>query len=164
MFTPEGELREEFQDLRDAEAPKATAEPRTEETAQVDSQPTPMDRAPAGEASMGQGPMGQAPVNQGPINPAAGQSPAEEIVDEPTESGAAFYDLVAMLAQAASVYLRQASQQLEQRGELLEMTRMHIDLLIVLQRKTRGNLNAEESAMLEDAIYRLRMAFVEVGG
>ena len=85
-------------------------------------------------------------------------------VAEPTESGAAFYDLVAMLAQTASVYLNQAAQQLEQRGELLEMSRMHIDLLTVLERKTRGNLSADEKAMLEDAIYRLRMAFVEIGG
>jgi len=41
---------------------------------------------------------------------------------------------------------------------------MHIDLLTVLEKKTRGNLGREEKAMLEDAIYRLRMAFVEIGG
>ena len=86
--------------------------------------------------------------------------------DEPEEtaSGAAFYDLVAMLAQSASVYLNQAAQKLEQRGELLEMARMHIDLLAVLDKKTRGNLDPQEKAMLDDAIYRLRMAFVELGG
>ncbi|MEO1086992.1 MAG: DUF1844 domain-containing protein [Acidobacteriota bacterium] len=145
MFTPDGTLRDEFKNLKDAEAPSAVATQGAE--------------APAPEATrpaQAQAPAAAAP----PSGPVAAPEPA----DEPTESGAAFQDLVAMLAQSASVYLSQASQQLEQRGELLEMARMHIDLLTVLERKTRGNLAADEKAMLEDAVYRLRMAFVELGG
>ena len=37
-----------------------------------------------------------------------------------------------------------------------------IDLLDVLQQKTRGNLTPEEEQLLEDSLYDLRMAFVEV--
>lgn len=37
-----------------------------------------------------------------------------------------------------------------------------IDLLDVLQQKTRGNLTPEEDQLLEDSLYDLRMAFVEV--
>jgi hypothetical protein len=35
-----------------------------------------------------------------------------------------------------------------------------VDLLGVLQEKTQGNLTANESRMLEDVLYELRMSFV----
>ncbi len=40
--------------------------------------------------------------------------------------------------------------------------RRTIELLEVLQRKTRGNLTAEESRLLEDVLYELRMTFLEI--
>jgi hypothetical protein len=40
--------------------------------------------------------------------------------------------------------------------------RRTIDLLEVLQEKTQGNLTAEETRMLEEVLYELRLTFVEV--
>ena len=37
-----------------------------------------------------------------------------------------------------------------------------LDLLEVLQEKTRGNLTANESRLLEDVLYELRVSFVEM--
>ena len=37
-----------------------------------------------------------------------------------------------------------------------------LDLLEVLQQKTRGNLTASESRLLEDVLYELLMSFVEI--
>ena len=37
-----------------------------------------------------------------------------------------------------------------------------LDLLEVLQEKTRGNLSANESRLLEDVLYELRVSFVEM--
>jgi hypothetical protein len=37
-----------------------------------------------------------------------------------------------------------------------------IDLLQALQEKTTGNLNSQESRLLEDVLYELRMTFVEM--
>ena len=37
-----------------------------------------------------------------------------------------------------------------------------IDLLQVLQEKTQGNLSANESRLLDDVLYELRMTFVEL--
>jgi hypothetical protein len=37
-----------------------------------------------------------------------------------------------------------------------------IDILALLEQKTRGNLSAEERQLLEQIIYELRMRFVEV--
>jgi hypothetical protein len=37
-----------------------------------------------------------------------------------------------------------------------------IDILSMLEGKTRGNLNPEEQAMLEDMLYALRMKYVDL--
>lgn len=37
-----------------------------------------------------------------------------------------------------------------------------VDLLEVLQEKTRGNLTSQESKLLEDVLYELRMTYLEV--
>ena len=37
-----------------------------------------------------------------------------------------------------------------------------IDILALLEEKTRGNLTAEERQLLEQLLYELRMRFVEV--
>ena len=40
--------------------------------------------------------------------------------------------------------------------------RQSIDMLAVLEEKTKGNLSTEESRLLESALFELRMAFLEV--
>jgi len=40
--------------------------------------------------------------------------------------------------------------------------RRTIDLLEVLQEKTRGNLTGDEAKLLDDILYELRMSFIEV--
>jgi len=40
--------------------------------------------------------------------------------------------------------------------------RQSIDMLGILQEKTKGNLNADETRLLESALFELRMAFLEV--
>lgn len=44
----------------------------------------------------------------------------------------------------------------------LTLARQDIDLLGILQEKTRGNLNGEEERLLDQALYDLRMRYVEV--
>ena len=40
--------------------------------------------------------------------------------------------------------------------------RQSIDMLAVLQEKTKGNLSADETRLLESALFELRMAFLEI--
>ncbi|MBZ5565304.1 MAG: DUF1844 domain-containing protein, partial [Acidobacteriia bacterium] len=40
--------------------------------------------------------------------------------------------------------------------------RRTIELLEVLQRKTRGNLTPDELRLLEDVLYELRMSYLEI--
>jgi hypothetical protein len=44
----------------------------------------------------------------------------------------------------------------------LPMARQTIDILEILQTKTRGNLDSEESHLLESLLYELRLRYVEV--
>ena len=44
----------------------------------------------------------------------------------------------------------------------LQLARQDIDLLGLLQEKTRGNLTGEEERLLDSALYDLRMRFIEV--
>jgi hypothetical protein len=46
----------------------------------------------------------------------------------------------------------------------LEAARLFIDQLEMLEAKTQGNLNKQESGMLKQALMSLRMAFVEAAG
>jgi len=50
-----------------------------------------------------------------------------------------------------------------QRSEVtLPAAQQIIDILALLEEKTRGNLSAEERQLLEQALYELRLRFVEV--
>jgi hypothetical protein len=44
----------------------------------------------------------------------------------------------------------------------LELAKMFIDQLSMIQEKTRGNLTTEETTVLRNALSNLQMAFVEV--
>ncbi len=151
MFTPDGELREEYRFLNE----KSTA---TE----------PVPEAPLPEPE---------PARPEPVRPA---QPARHAAGypEPMESsglglpgapgapqgGPGFLDLAAMLAEPAAIYLGDAPLPDGQWAEDLEMARLHIDLLDVLRQKTAGNLTAQESAIIEDLIYRLRVRYVQKHG
>ncbi|MEW6252296.1 MAG: DUF1844 domain-containing protein [Planctomycetota bacterium] len=46
----------------------------------------------------------------------------------------------------------------------LEMAKHFIDLLQVLEDKTKGNLTPEEKALLDQVLYEMRMSFVQLAG
>ncbi len=72
------------------------------------------------------------------------------------------FELVALLAEPASIYLQQAQIPDGQAAQHLELARLHIDLLALLKIKTAGNLTPEEQAVLDDALYQLRFHYVEM--
>ena len=43
----------------------------------------------------------------------------------------------------------------------LDLAKHHIDMLDVLDKKTQGNLDAEEKRLLDTMLHQLRMAYVE---
>jgi hypothetical protein len=146
MFTPDGELREEYRFL----AEKSTAAPGVEAAPEApESEPAPASPLPA------------TPV----IPEVASQSvPGFEPdfdMDSEMAEGPQFYDLVSMLAEPIPLYLGDMDLPNGQTVENLDMARVHIYLLDVLRQKTTGNLTAQEAAFLEDLLYRARVRYVQ---
>ena len=68
-----------------------------------------------------------------------------------------------MQAQNAALFLGQIPNPQTGQGEVnLELAKMFIDQLGMIQEKTRGNLTNEETAVLRNTLSNLQMAFVEV--
>src|ERR1700716_215277 len=74
-----------------------------------------------------------------------------------------FIEFIMMQAQNAALFLGQIPNPQTGQGEVnLELARMFIDQLAMIQEKTRGNLTKEEAAVLKNTLTNLQMAFVEV--
>ena len=74
-----------------------------------------------------------------------------------------FIEFVMMQAQNAALFLGQIPNPQTGKGEInLELAKMFIDQLGMIQEKTRGNLTNEETAVLRNTLSNLQMAFVEV--
>lgn len=86
---------------------------------------------------------------------------ASESPSSGSPEGASFLDLVGLLAQNAAVWLGDTASPDGQPVLNLGAAQMHIDLLDTLRHKTTGNLTAQEGAVIEDVLYRLRLAYVE---
>src|SRR4051795_9572297 len=74
-----------------------------------------------------------------------------------------FIEFVMMQAQNAALFLGQIPNPQTGEGEVnLELAKMFIDQLGMIQEKTRGNLSNEEATVLRNTLSNLQMAFVEV--
>jgi uncharacterized protein DUF1844 len=74
-----------------------------------------------------------------------------------------FVEFVMMQAQNAALFLGQIPNPKTGEGEVnLQLAKMFIDQLAMIQEKTRGNLTNEEATVLRNTISNLQMAFVEV--
>lgn len=143
LFTPDGELREQYKDLDESEPPAADESAHQasmrEEAPQVSPEP---DRPPTDEGWA---------VPSGGAGPPAGEEAAA-----PT-----FFDLVGVVAQPIALYLGDAKMPDGASLENLELARLYIDLLELLQQKSQGNLTDQESTFMQDLLYQLRMRYVE---
>src|SRR4029434_5294837 len=76
-----------------------------------------------------------------------------------------FIEFVVMHAQNAALFLGQIPNPKTGQGEVnLDLARMFIDQLAMIQEKTRGNLTTEEAKVLSNALSNLQMAYVEASG
>ena len=73
-------------------------------------------------------------------------------------TGLSFTAFVVSLASTAAIHSGE-------RGQLnLDGAAQMIEILALLEQKTKGNLTAEERQVLEQVLYELRLRFVEVSG
>jgi hypothetical protein len=157
MFTPDGELKEEFQHLdearaEDSAAPRREVEEEPGASRQEPTQPVEPEVSPvASEAP----PVAEPEEGRGRVEIPLGDEGLGEL---------SFLDLVGLVAQPVAIYLGDAKLPGDESAENLDMARLHIDLLEVLKTKTAGNLTAQEHTFLEDLLYQLRLRYVQKRG
>ncbi len=120
--------------------PRADAEPvpPQKETPPPPSPPSP----PPSSRGKQPEPSGPAPAQRGPVN---------------------FQHLVLSLATTAMFQLGMMGNPGEEQPQAnIAAAQETIDLLNVLEKKTKGNLTQEEEGLLTNSLYELRMCFVEV--
>jgi hypothetical protein len=148
MFTPDGELREEFRHLEEGASPPAS------EVAEEASPSAPAEPMPRDESTVSPTADSETQRSGRVEIPTTGQDLGE----------ASFFDLVGVLAQPIALYLGDAKLPDGESAEDLNMARLYIDLLDILRKKTTGNLSAQELTFLEDLLYQLRMRYVQKRG
>ena len=84
----------------------------------------------------------------------------------PPPSGLTFTGFVLSLASTAAIHFGDLPDPVsgERAEPNLDGAAQMIEILGLLDQKTRGNLTAEERQVLEQVLYELRMRFVEVSG
>jgi hypothetical protein len=87
----------------------------------------------------------------------------KEQKQEDLSSGAVdFFGYISSLAFQAMIFLGEVESPLSGKIEKnAPQAKLLIDTLILLREKTKGNLNEQESRLLEAAIYELQIKFVE---
>lgn len=184
MFTPEGELKEEYRFLEERARQRAEAPPdrATERPAGSGAEAAPEHPAGPGAGSTAEARLGPPagssaeerrapPGAAGPggapgAGPeggatAGGAAPAGYEEAAPPGQAPSFFDLLGILAEPIAFYLGDARLPTGESGENLEAARFYIDLLDVLRQKTAGHLAPQEADALEDLLYRLRLRYVQ---
>jgi hypothetical protein len=170
LFTSEGELRTEV--AEEVEAPKAAAPP-------VPQAPSPEEKAPAPVAvDAGGVDTGAAPDREMPSPPTSAEQEAQAAaykqsskdLDTQVElSGHSAKDFEITFERfLASLYMTSMMQLglMRQQGGQPQVdiigARQTIDTLSLIAEKTKGNLTSAEENFLQNSLYELRMAYVEV--
>jgi hypothetical protein len=83
--------------------------------------------------------------------------------DQPSEPDLSFTAFVLSLASTAAIHFGDLADPVsgERAEPNLEGARQMIEILGLLELKTRGNLTAEERQILEQVLYELRLRFVD---
>jgi hypothetical protein len=118
--------------------------------------------APAGPTSTGTASApgtGAAPRGAAGARPAAGRAGAREAGEMPP---ATFGTLVQSMVTQALYYLGDLAVRGGQPTMNLDMAKHNIDLLGLLEEKTKNNLAPDEKRMIDAALYETRMRYVSV--
>jgi len=161
LFTSDGELRSEA--LEESEAPKAAPTPPKETVAEKTPAPVAAEKAEERE-------MPVPPTSAEQDAQAAAYKQSSRDLDKQVElSGHSAKDFeitferfMASLYMTAMLQLGLMRQQGGQPQVDIVGARQTIDTLSLLSEKTKGNLTPAEENFLQNSLYELRMAYVEV--
>jgi hypothetical protein len=87
---------------------------------------------------------------------------AREPASAPALPPPSFSLLVATFASQATVAFGHVPNPLDGKTEVrLDLAKHAIDMLAIIEEKTKGNLTADEFALLEGVLHQLRLAYVD---
>ena len=172
LFTEDGELRKDVPEEKEIEPAKAATPPAT--TAAAAKEPVSTGGSVAAFPAEGDGVEGQAAP--APPTPAEQQVQADAYRESAREldsrvelSGRSakefemtFERFLASLYMTAMLQLGLMHQQNEQPRIDILGARQTIDTLALMAEKTKGNLTPTEENFLQNSLYEVRMAYVEV--
>ena len=162
LFTPDGELRSDL--------PEESAPPKPVASAPAESAPSPPQPAASAESTEDERDMPTPPSSAEQEAQAAAYKKSAKDLDTQVElSGHSVKDFeitferfLASLYMTAMLQLGLMRQQGAQPQVDIIGARQTIDTLSLLSEKTKGNLTAAEENFLQNSLYELRMAYVEV--
>ena len=143
IFTPEGEIREEFRQQIKPADPENAKPAETTESAQAQKTPKP-----------------QPPRDQGPP-PGVGER-RRTLADKAQNPGTAFTDFVEPLIAQAYMSLGMLRNPYQPKPTVdASAARQMIEILTMLKEKTAGNLTPDEEDFLSTHLGELKLAFVQ---
>ena len=169
LFTPEGELRPDVPDEERSTAAPTPSAPRPEQAMPKPSEQKPAAAAPP-ETKQPQTPPPPSAAEQKAQADAYSQSTRDLDDGLRRELGAnkaqdlamTFERFIASLYMTALLQLGLVHEQGGQPQIDLIGARQTIDTLEILEQKTKGNLTPSEQAFLQNVLYELHMAYLEV--
>jgi hypothetical protein len=161
LFTSDGDLRSDIPEEK--EAPKQAAQAATKEA------PPAPPKASDGESQLERDmPLPPSAAEQQAQADAYRQSSKDLDKEVELSGGSAkefeitFEKFLAQLYMTAMLQLGLMRRQGEQPGVDIIGARLTIDTLSLISEKTKGNLTPTEEGFLQNSLYELRMAYVEV--
>ena len=164
-FTMEGDVRDESASS-EQEVPVQTAPPAEKQDAKVIAMPAP----PAPEEAQQEEPVPQPSAQEAAAQHAAYEQSSRDLDNMlrtanpgmPAE-GVVTFDHVIQSIYLSAVMGMGAGTEPGQKPQIdILGARQSIDMLGVLQEKTRGNLSEKEQRLLQNALFELRMMFLEI--
>jgi hypothetical protein len=104
----------------------------------------------------------EAPAASPPSPPPSGEPSTPESEPVPPPEPISFAGFILSMGTSALIHLGQEPDPISGKKEIrMERAREVIDLLSLLEEKTKGNLSADEESLMSRLLFTLRMKFVE---
>ena len=155
IFTPEGDIREEFkQEIRPAESGAGTAPPPPPPPPEEKSAPRP--EAPRPEAPRAE------ERRQRDEPPPGGEDRRRTMADKATNPGSPFTNFIEPLIAQGYMSLGMLRNPYQPQSKIdVGAARQMIEILTLLKEKTKGNLTPDEDDFLDTHLGELKLAFVQ---
>ncbi len=150
-FTLDGDVRPDAPVQETEPAPAATPEPPVAPQAAAPEPPKsqPLPEPPVEEEMEDMGPLPDTGYDSTKMQDAFGGQKIE------------FIHLLDMLVQTAMMYAGAMEQGPERRVDIVGLRQM-IDMIAMLEEKTKGNLTQQEQTVMSNTLFQLRMTYMEI--